>query len=63
MTKNPNLTRPNVETETNFNQNPELNPGAFIDFASVAEKVGATTKRLTKASLLGAISPHYRITT
>ncbi|MBW4546959.1 MAG: ATP-dependent DNA ligase [Symplocastrum torsivum CPER-KK1] len=54
MTKNPKLTRPNVETETNFNQSPELNPGAFIDFASVAEKVGATTKRLTKASLLGS---------
>jgi DNA ligase-1 len=54
MTKNPKLTRPNVESETNFNQNPELNPGALIDFASVAENVGATTKRLTKASLLGS---------
>ncbi|HEY9598573.1 MAG TPA: hypothetical protein V6D33_12970, partial [Cyanophyceae cyanobacterium] len=54
MTKNPKLTRPNVENEINFNQNPELNPGALIDFASVAEQVGATTKRLTKASLLGS---------
>ncbi|MEP0883718.1 ATP-dependent DNA ligase [Trichocoleus sp. ST-U3] len=54
MTKNPNLTSPNVESEINFNQNPELNPGAFIDFASSAEQVGATTKRLTKASLLGS---------
>jgi DNA ligase-1 len=54
MTKKTKLTRPNVETETNFNQNPELNPGALIDFASVAEQVGATTKRLTKASLLGS---------
>ncbi len=51
MTKNPKLTPQNIETETSFNQNPELNPGAFIDFASVAENVGATTKRLTKASL------------
>ncbi|MDP8934356.1 MAG: ATP-dependent DNA ligase, partial [Cyanobacteriota bacterium] len=48
------MTRPNVETETHFNQNPELNPGALIDFANIAEKVGATTKRLTKASLLGS---------
>jgi|GEM_PF-46504 len=54
MTKNPKLTRPSVESETNFNPNPELNPGALIDFASVAENVGATTKRLTKASLLGS---------
>jgi ATP-dependent DNA ligase/single-stranded DNA-specific DHH superfamily exonuclease len=54
MTKKTKLTRPNVETETNFNQNPELNPGTLIDFASVAEQVGATTKRLTKASLLGS---------
>ncbi|MBD1919761.1 ATP-dependent DNA ligase [Microcoleus sp. FACHB-831] len=54
MTKNPQFTRQNVESETSFNQNPELNPGAFIDFASVAENVGATTKRLTKASLLGS---------
>lgn len=54
MTKKTKLTRPNVETETNFNQNPELDPGTLIDFASVAENVGATTKRLTKASLLGS---------
>jgi len=54
MTKNPKLTRPSVESETNFNPNPELNPGALIDFASVAENIGATTKRLTKASLLGS---------
>lgn len=53
MTKNSKLTLQSVETETNFNQNRELNPGAFIDFASVAENVGATTKRLTKASVLG----------
>ncbi len=54
MTKNSKLTRQKVETETNFNQNPDLNPGALIDFADVAEKVGATTKRLTKASILGS---------
>jgi DNA ligase-1 len=54
MTKKTKLTHPNVESEINFNQNPELNPGALIDFASVAEQVGATTKRLTKASLLGS---------
>jgi DNA ligase-1 len=54
MTKNSKLTRPNVERKINFNQNPELNSGALIDFASVAENVGATTKRLTKASLLGS---------
>ncbi len=54
MTKNSNLTRPNVESETKFNQNPELNLGALIDFANVAENVGTTTKRLTKASLLGS---------
>ncbi|MCA1990534.1 MAG: ATP-dependent DNA ligase [Coleofasciculus sp. S288] len=54
MTKNPKLTRQNVEIEINFNQNSELNPGALIDFADVAEQVGATTKRLTKASLLGS---------
>jgi len=54
MTKNPKLTRPSVESETNFNPNPELNPGVLIDFVSVAENVGATTKRLTKASLLGS---------
>jgi DNA ligase-1 len=54
MTKNPKLTRPNVESETNFNQNLELNPGALVDFADVAENIGATTKRLTKASLLGS---------
>ncbi|MEG4508422.1 ATP-dependent DNA ligase [Microcoleus sp. F6_B4] len=54
MTKNPKLTRPRVESETNFNPNSELNPGALIDFVSVAENVGATTKRLTKASLLGS---------
>ena len=54
MTKTPKFTHQNVETETNFNQNPDLNPGAMIDFASVAEQVGATTKRLTKASLLGS---------
>jgi DNA ligase-1 len=54
MTKNPKLTYPNVESESNFNQNPELNPGTLIDFANVAENVGATTKRLTKASLLGS---------
>jgi len=54
MTKKTKLTRLNVESEINFNQNPELNPGALTDFASVAEQVGATTKRLTKASLLGS---------
>ncbi|HEY9605495.1 MAG TPA: ATP-dependent DNA ligase [Allocoleopsis sp.] len=54
MTKNSKLTRQSVETEINFNQNPEFNPGVLIDFASVAENVGATTKRLTKASLLGS---------
>ncbi len=54
MTKKTKLTRPNVEIEINFNQNAELKPGAFIDFADVAEQVGATTKRLTKASLLGS---------
>jgi ATP-dependent DNA ligase I len=54
MTKKNKLTRQNVESETNFNQNPDLNPGALIDFVSVAEQVGATTKRLTKASLLGS---------
>ncbi len=53
MTKSPKFTRPNVESEINFNQNPDLNPGALVDFASVAENVGATTKRLTKASLTG----------
>ena len=42
MTKNFQFTRPNVESEINFNQNPELNPGALINFASVAENVGAT---------------------
>jgi ATP-dependent DNA ligase I len=54
MTKNPKLTRQNVESKTNFNQNSELNPGALINFADVAEQVGSTTKRLTKASLLGS---------
>jgi len=54
MTKSPKFTRPNVESEINFNQNPDLNSGALVDFASVAENVGATTKRLTKASLLGS---------
>ena len=43
-----------MNSETNFNQNLDLNPGALVDFASVAEQVGATTKRLTKASLLGS---------
>lgn len=32
MTKKMKLTRPNVETETEFNQNPEFNSGALIDF-------------------------------
>src|ERR687885_404651 len=54
MTKNSKLTHQNVETEINFNQNPDLNPGALVDFADIAENVGATTKRLTKASLLGS---------
>ena len=54
MTKNQNLTRQNVESESNFNQSSEFNSGALVNFASVAENVGATTKRLTKASLLGS---------
>ena len=41
MTKNQNFTRQNVETETNFNPKSELNPRALIDFADVAENIGA----------------------
>ena len=54
MSKPVDLSQSSVESENNSNNIPEKDAGAFIHFAIVAEQIGATTKRLEKAALVGS---------
>ena len=54
MSKPVDLSQSSVEFENNSNAILEEDAGAFIHFATVAEQIGATTKRLEKAALIGS---------
>ena len=54
MSKPVDLSQSSVESENNSNGILEEDAGAFIRFATVAEQIGATTKRLEKAALVGS---------
>ena len=54
MSKPVDLSQSSVESENNSNGILEEDAGAFIRFATVAEQIGATTKRLEKAALIGS---------
>ena len=54
MSKPVDLSQSSVESENNSNGILEEDAGAFIHFATVAEQIGATTKRLEKAALIGS---------